>query len=120
MNKTDLILAIKGKPSPFATPSGTVVDLRPITLPERLAIFAWHNEQETEQKSFYAHRLKLRYVSLGLCNKDGDQLFTDESEVESLPLPAVDFDAIAAEVARRAGLLAEESEAGKELPATPS
>ena len=116
MNKNELLAAIKGKPLPYTTSLGLKVDLRPLTVPERLAIFAWFDE--SKDVPGIGTKLKAKYVSLGLCNADGDAVFS-EDEVQSLPMPAADYDEIADEVARRAGMMAEK-EQGKALPATPS
>ncbi len=116
MNKAELLAAIKGKSSPYTTPLGLKVDLRPLTVVERANIFAWY-DAEKDAKDF-GSRLKAKYVSLGLCNGDADSILTEE-EAASLKMAAADYDAIADEVARRSGMLAE-SVTGKELPATPN
>lgn len=105
MTKNDLLAAFKRKPTEFTTPSGVKVDLRPISVPERMATLAWWGERKNDDGA--AWELMAKYVSLGLCNGDGEPLFTEE-EAKTLPIPAADFDAIGKEVAKRAGLTASE------------
>lgn len=118
MNRTEFLAAIKGKPTPYTTPGGATVDLRPLSLPERLSLFSWHAENDKEPG--YGQKLRVKYFALGVCNGDADPMF-NEDEVLGLAIPAVDFDAIADEVARRALLMTpEKTDPGKDSPATPS
>jgi hypothetical protein len=122
MNRQEFLAAIKGKPTPFTTPSGAVVNLRPMTLPERLAIFAWH--AESKDAADYGQKLREQYFAIGVCNADGDRLFQAD-EVAAIGMPDVDFQAIADEVPRRAGIgvakvVVKEEDPGKDSPATES
>ena len=118
MNRAEFLAAVKGKPTPYTTPSETTVSLRPLSLPERLALFAWHDQHKDDAD--YSQRLREQYFALGVCNADGDALFKPE-ECGTIQISAVDFDAIADEVARRAGLAAKKGDdPGKDSPATPN
>ena len=118
MNRSEFLAAVKGKPVPYTAPSGAVVDLRPITLPERLALFAWHDTHKDDAD--YAQLLRDQYFALGVCDKEGDSIFKPE-ECRTIGVGAVDFDAIADEVARRSLLSQKKGDdAGKDLPATPN
>jgi hypothetical protein len=119
MKKQDLLAAIKGKPVPFTAPTGLKVDLRPLTAPERIGILHWLRESTSPDAGWL---LRFKYAALCLCDGDGDPLFTEE-EIAGVPFAAVDLDAIADEVARRGGLLAEKDQGKAEpamSPATPS
>lgn len=116
MTKSDLLLALKSKPVPFTTPSGVKVDLRPISVPERMATLEWWEANKGEPAAGW--NLMAKYVALGLCDGNGEPMFT-EGELATLPISAADFDAIGKEVARRAGLIAGEADP-KASPATPS
>jgi|GEM_PF-5187726 len=115
MKKAELLAAIKGKPQPFTTPFGLRVDLRPITAPERVQIIDWLRGSDAPDLGW---RLRFRYAALGICDGDGDAIFSEE-EIAGVPFAAGDIDAIADEVARRAGMLVDKP-AGKALPATPN
>jgi hypothetical protein len=104
---SDFIASLRGKPQPFQTPSGLTVQLRPITIGERRDLFAWW-ESHKEDAGF-GSALIGKYVSLGLIDGNGAQAVS-ERDVYSLPLSAVDFDAIGKEVAVRAGMWPEDSE----------
>lgn len=118
MNRAEFLAAVKGKPIPFTTPLGAVVDLRPMTYPERLELRAWvdfaREDPDINQK------LIERYFAIGVCNADGDRLFQPD-EVAALGVPDLDLHAIAEEVPRRAGIgVAKGDDPGKDSPATPS
>jgi len=117
MKKADLLAAVKGKAAPFTTPLGLKVDLRPLSLPERIELLAWIRSSDDPHKG---EQLQLKYVALGVCDGDGDRMFAEEEEVARFPFAAVDFDAIADEVATRAGLYAVGKAPPATSPATPS
>jgi hypothetical protein len=116
MTKADVLNALKGKPVTFTTPCGATVNLRPISVAERMATLAWWEEHKGEQGAGW--QLMAKYVALGVTDDAGVSLFTEE-EAKELPISASDFDAIGEEVARRAGLMPA-SDKGKASPATPS
>lgn len=116
MTRDEFQLSLKRKPVPFTTTSGLKVDLRPITRPERKAIWEWLASEEKSPDR--GQKLQCKYFALGVCNSDGEPLYKEE-EVEAVPISAPDFDEICDEVARRAKMLPEKDE-GKPSPANPT
>lgn len=118
MTRDQFLASIKRKPVPFTTSGGLTVDLRPITRPERRAIWDWLAAEENEKDPDRGQKLQFKYFALGVCNSDSEPLYK-EDEVADVPISAPDFDEICDEVARRAKMLPE-TDPGKPSPATPS